>query len=78
MVRFVVIATILRGALAVPEALDDANQWRALCSWLQGEIRSERVAFEPGNDLPERLRPVAGEPRNDEARAVWARDRRAG
>jgi hypothetical protein len=78
MVRFVVIATILRGALAVPEALDDANQWRALCSCLQGDSRRERVAFERGNDLPERLRPVAGEPRNDEARVVWAMNRRVG
>jgi hypothetical protein len=58
-VRFVVVASLLRGALDRPEVLDDANQWRAFSSWRQGESREVRTDFEL---------------RYDEARVVWARD----
>jgi hypothetical protein len=44
--RFVVVATTLRGGLKKPELLDDANQWRAFSAWRMSESRDQRVAFE--------------------------------
>jgi hypothetical protein len=57
--RFVVLATMLRGALDVPEALDDANQWRAFSAWRQDVSREIRAEFEM---------------RYDDARIVWAKE----
>jgi hypothetical protein len=58
MIRFVAVATMRRGALAKPEALDDANQWRAFSAWREEVSRSARVEFELGYD---------------DARIVWNR-----
>ncbi|HEV2133775.1 MAG TPA: hypothetical protein VGR47_05885 [Terracidiphilus sp.] len=61
-VRFVVVGTMLRGALETPEPLDDANQWRAFSAWREDASREVRVAFELAHD---------------DARVVWARGRMA-
>lgn len=42
------VATLQRGALEVPEPLDDANQWRAFSAMRADESRAERVKFELG------------------------------
>jgi hypothetical protein len=58
MTRFVVVATMLRGALQKAELLDDANQWRAFSAWREAASRDVRVEFECGRD---------------DARIVWRR-----
>jgi hypothetical protein len=54
--RFLVIATMARGALQAAEVLDDANQWRAFSAWREDESRRVRTEFEL---------------RYDDARVVW-------
>jgi hypothetical protein len=44
--RFVLVWSMLRGGLKTPEALDDANQWRAFSAWRMSESRDVRVEFE--------------------------------
>ena len=62
-VRFVVIATMVRGRLDAPELLDDANQWRALSAWRVDESRCVRTEFEQ---------------RYQDAQVVWKQGRRVG
>jgi hypothetical protein len=57
-VRFVAVATTVRGKLDVPELLDDANQWRAFSAWREDESRRVRTEFELSYD---------------DARVVWAK-----
>lgn len=45
-IRFMVVGTTRRGALAPPEVLDDANSWRAFSAWRMDESRAVRAAFE--------------------------------
>lgn len=49
-VRFVIVATMLRGALRRPEVLDDANQWRAFSAWRMEESRAVRAEWERTSD----------------------------
>lgn len=57
-VRFVVVATAVRGGLDAPELLDDANQWRVFSAWREDASRQVRTEFEM---------------RYDDARVVWAK-----
>jgi len=45
-IRFVVVATTLRGKLRRPEVLDDANSWRAFSAWREDVSRDARVEWE--------------------------------